>query len=194
MNFDREPLDLLKTDGTRVSIRGTVGSSTGIYIGGKNHRVDPGDLIIRTIATGAEETYQVIDPVFYDTGMIGPHYQLQVKKLGLPEVKAAVQHIAYNVTGNNARVNVNSVDNSTNVVHIQSDVAEQIETIMAAIRTADLSKNEKAEAFEAVEEVKSQFASGAPKRSVVRSLLNGLPKALEVAASVATILGAIASA
>ncbi len=191
MNFDKEPLDLLKTDGTRVSIRGKVGSSTGIFIGGAKHRVDPGDLIIRVIATGAEETYQVIDPVFYDEHF-GPHYQLKVKKLGLPEAKAAVQHITYTVTGNNARVNVNSVDNSTNVVHVQSDVAEQIEVIMAAIRTANLSDDEKAEAVEAVEEVKSQFASGAPKRSVVRSLLNGLPKALEVGAAIATILAALA--
>lgn len=191
MDFDKEPLELLKTDGTRVSIRGTVGSSTGIYIGGKSLRVDPGDLIIRIIATGAEETYQVMDPVFYDTGLIGPHYQLKVKKLGLPEAKAAVQHITYNVTGNNARVNVNSVDNSTNVVHVQSDVAEQIETIMAAIRTAELSESEKADALEAVEEVKGQFASGAPKRSVVRALLGGLPKALEVGASIATILAAL---
>ncbi|SEF28489.1 hypothetical protein ABL840_26780 [Variovorax sp. NFACC27] len=191
MLFNRDTVDLLKQDGTRVSgIPCTVDSSM-VYMKA-DHRVDPGDLIFRAIPNGAEETYQVIDPVFYKgTVGIGPHYQIKVKKLGIPEARSAVQHITYTVTGNNARVNVNSVDNSINVVHVQSDVAEQIETIMAAIRTANLSNEEKAEAVEAVEEVKSQFASGAPKRSVVRSLLNGLPKALEIGASIATILSAL---
>jgi hypothetical protein len=193
MLFNRDTVDLLKQDGTRTTgISATVASSNAIHIGGNKLRIDPGDLILRTIATGAEETFQVVDPVFYDGRMgIPAHYQLKVKKLGLPEANAAVQHITYNLTGNNARVNVNSVDNSTNVVHVRSDVAEQIETIMAAIRTADLSENEKADALEAVEEVKSQVASGAPKRSVVRTLLAGLPKALEVGASITTILAAL---
>ena len=194
MLFNRDTVDLLKQDGTRISgILCTV-DSAAVYMKA-DQRVDPGDLIIRSIPTGAEETYQVLDPVFYKgTFGIGPHYQIKVKKLGVPEARSAVQHITYNVNGNNARVNVNSVDNSTNVVHVQSDVAEQIEKILAAIHASDLAADERADALDAVEEVQRQFASGAPKRSVVRSLLNGLPKALEVAASIATILGAVAAA
>lgn len=51
---------------------------------------------------------------------------MTVEKLGLPEAKKAIQSITYNVSGNNARVNHQSVDNSTNVVMVDGAVQEQL--------------------------------------------------------------------
>ena len=58
------------------------------------------------MSNGAEETFLVIDPNFHEElfGMQA-HYQMKVKKLGLPEAKKAIQNITYNISGNNARVN-----------------------------------------------------------------------------------------
>lgn len=188
--FDQDFVDLLKRDGTRTEkIRSTVAGAELIVIKGNALVIDVGDLILRKLSNGAEETYEVQDPRFYERGPDGAHYQLKVKKLGLPEAGRAKQ-VIYNVTGNNARVNINSTDNSTNHVSLQSESAEQFALILEKIRASGLSESEKAEAIEVTEAAKDQFTSGAPKRSIVRSLLGSLPAALHVGASVAAILSA----
>ncbi|MED5607806.1 hypothetical protein VV867_08910 [Pseudomonas sp. JH-2] len=189
--FDRDKVNLLKTDGTKVDgIAATVSGSNLIVIKGEKVIISSGDILVRPLSNGGEETYEVVDPRYYDVGHIGPHYQLQVKKLGIPEAKAAVQHITYNLSGVNSRVNVNSTDNSTNVININSEVAQEIGTLREAISAAPLSEAEKKDASEVVEAVEAQFQTGKPKRSIVSALLSSLPKVLEVGASVATILAA----
>ena len=120
---------------------------------------------------------------------MGPHYQCQVKKLGLPEAKAAVQHITYNVSGVNARVNVNSTDNSTNIANIDSQVTQHIETLRSEIQNAGLTAEQVQEALDIVDVVQQQFESGKPKKSVVMALLESIPPIARAAVSIAGLIG-----
>lgn len=177
--FDMDVLDLLKQGGATVEgLKGTVASNGLIVIklnkqnGSGPFRVEPYDLLIRKTSVG-DETYQVIDPVFYEQG--GAHYQCKVKKLGVPEAAAAVQHITYNVSGNNARVNNNSTDNSINVVNIDSQVEQQINALREAVQSEGLSTEQMREALEIVDAVKEHIEAGKPKFSVVKAMLGALP-------------------
>ncbi|WP_321861279.1 hypothetical protein [Pseudomonas paraveronii] len=188
--FNRDKVSLIKQDGSRVDeIVSTVSGSNLIVIKGGKQIIDIGDLLVRKLSNGAEETYQVVDPKYYETtpGSTGPHYQLKVKKLGVPEAAAAVQHIVYNVSGNNSRVNVGSVDNSTNVIRVDEGVSAQIEILRAEVSSLGLTLEQQAESIEVLESVVDQFKSGKPKRSVVMALLNALPQAATIATATAKI-------
>lgn len=188
--FNRDKVSLIKQDGSRVDeIASTVSGSDLIVIKGGKQIIDIGDLLVRKLSNGAEETYQVVDPKYYETtpGGAGPHYQLKVKKLGVPEAAAAVQHIVYNVSGNNSRVNVGSVDNSTNVVRVDEGVSAQIEILRAEVSSLGLTLEQQAESIEVLESVVDQFKSGKPKRSVVMALLGALPQAATIATATAKI-------
>jgi len=187
--FDKDKVDLKKLNGAGADgIVATVAGSDLIVIKGNKYIIDVGDLLTRKLSNGAEETYQVVDPKYYETtpGSSGPHYQLKVKKLGVPEARAAFQHIVYNVTGNNARVNVDSVDNSTNIANVHAAI-EQIEVLRKEIASLDLSPVTKTEALEVLDAVEDQLGQEKPQRSVVMALLDSLPKVASIAASVAKI-------
>lgn len=188
--LNRDKVNLIKQDGSRAEgISATVSGSNLIVIKGGNQIIDVGDLLTRQLSNGVEETYQVIDPKYYERtpGASGPHYQLKVRKLGVPEASAAVQHIVYNVSGNNARVNVGSVDNSKNITHVNAGIGEQLEVLRREIANLSLSPTEQAEAIEVLDSVEEQFVQGKPKRSVVMALLGSLPKVATVAVAVAKI-------
>lgn len=197
--LDVDTVALLKQDGSRVEgIKATVGGGKIItFLVRQNHlsgpfRVDPNDLLIRTTSVG-EETYKVMDPRFYERGAggLGPHYQCHVTKLGLPEAVSAVQHIThnYNVSGVNARVNVSSTDNSTNIANIDSQVTQHIDTLRSEIQNAGLTAEQVQEALDIVDVVQQQFESGKPKKSVVKALLESIPP---IARAVVSIAGLIA--
>jgi hypothetical protein len=137
------------------------------------------------------ETFKVVDPVFYEHGPGGPHYQAKVSKLGIPEAAEAVQHITYNVSGHNSRVNVGSTDNSTNTVTLNGDLAERLAELQREIETLNLGAQEKSEALEVVDAVREQISTGRPKKSVVSALLASLPhvgNVLKIATSIGTLL------
>lgn len=130
--------------------------------------IEPEDLILRTMSNGAEETYRVIDPGFFEAFHgIPSNYQMEVQKLGVPEAKQAVQNITYNITGNNARINQNSVDSSTNVVQIDSAMLQSLNALRVEISRLQMSEEDRFAAIEVVDTVEEQFKSGNPKKSVV---------------------------
>lgn len=119
-----------------------------IFIDRSDFVISSGDLIQRKMSNGAEETYEVIDPGFQEEfHSIPAHYQMVVRKLGVPEANKAVQNITYNVTGPNARINQNSVDNSTNVSFINSQVSERLEAIRSEIARLIQKESERVEAY-----------------------------------------------
>lgn len=70
----------MKQDGSIADgISASVWGSNLIVIKGGNHIIDVGDLLTRKLSNGGEETYQVIDPKYYERtlGASGPHYQLK---------------------------------------------------------------------------------------------------------------------
>ncbi len=197
--FDQDRVNLLKKDGSTVNdIAATISGSDLIVIKlnrnqGKTILIEPGEMIFRKLSNGGEDTFQVVDPCFYERGpgSTGPHYQTRVKKLGLPEAKAAVQSITYNFTGHNSRVNIDSTDNSTNTVLVNSQVNEYLEELKKEILSQDLPLQQQEEALEVISEVRDQFASGKPKRSVVSALLGSLPhvaNVLKIGAAIAAFL------
>jgi hypothetical protein len=114
---------------------------------------------------------------------------MEVHKLGIPEAKQAVQNITYNITGNNARINQNSIDNSTNVVQPDSAALQNIEALRVEISRLQISEEDRAVAIEVVDTVEEQFKSGSPKKSVVSTLLNSLPCFENITSIVAAIVG-----
>ena len=187
-----DTIDLLKSDGTKkTGLKASV-QKNKIFMDANGVLVEPQDLILRRMSNGAEETYRVIDPGFHENFHgIKAHYQMEVHKLGLPEAKSAVQSITYNITGNNARINQNSIDNSTNVVQIDARAIQYIEALRKEIDGSSLSASEKVEANEVIDEVDGSFRSGNPKKSVVTALLKSLPHVASVASIVSTLTGLV---
>ena len=178
MVFDRlltDTVTLIKRDGTTVDgIKASV-QSKNIFIIRNDLLIETEDLVQRKMSNGGEETYEVIDPGFHEKlHRIPAGYHMVVRKLGIPEAKSAIQSVTFNVTGDNARINQNSVDQSINVVQMSSDVADNIEALRNEI-IGTIEESQRTEALEVVDVIEQEFKSGLPKRSVVGTLVQGLP-------------------
>lgn len=76
-----------------------------------------GDEMRRVIPNGSEEAFEVVDPVFYESGPgIPAHFQVKIRRKGTFPSGAGGNYNVH-VSGNNARVNVHSVDKSVNTVN-----------------------------------------------------------------------------
>lgn len=188
----KDTVSLLKKNGEKIDgIKASV-QKKKIFIQRSDILIETGDLIQRQMSNGGEDTYEVIDPCFYEChGGIQAHYQMDVRKLGLPEAKKAIQNVTFNITGPNARVNQSSVDNSTNIVNVSQDVLDHIAALRTEIEKVAISRDEKKAANEMVDAVEVQFRSGKPRRSVVSTLLNALPTAANIASIGSLILSCI---
>lgn len=161
-----------------------------IFLDRSDVLIEPRDLIERSMSNGAVETFEVVDPGFHEAFHgIEAHYQMSVRKLGLPEAKQRVDSITYNITGHNARINNNSVDHSTNTVSIGTDLREYIDGLRQAIQTLT-DAQQKQSALEIVDAVEVQLAAPKPSKAVVSTLLKALPHL----ASITTLASAIVSA
>lgn len=182
-------VELLKKDGNRIpNLKASVQKSK-IFMGAANLLVERGDLILRKMSNGAEETYEVLDPGFYEKiHGIDAHYQMDVKKLGVPEAEKAVQNITYNISGNNARINQNSVDNSSNVVNIDARAVQYVKELRSEVQALDIDEADKADALAVVDEVEKQIECGSAKKPILSALLASLPAAANITTIVASLL------
>ncbi len=173
---------LLKVNGEEVSnVKGLVAGKI-IFIPSSTPLIEAKDLLRREMSNGGIETYQVDDPIFYEAGTgHEAHYQIKFRKLGLPEAEKAVHSITYNISGSNARVSNNSVDNSTNIVNVNSEIAEHIAMLKSEIERLIEAEQERKDALEIVDAIDVQFKSEQPSKSVVGTLLKGLPHAGSIA-------------
>ena len=58
---------------------------------GKGLRIEPGDLVIRKLSSGSEETYRISDPGYYEGAEgIEANYQMHVHKLSPEDAASAV--------------------------------------------------------------------------------------------------------
>ena len=182
-SMNKDKIQVLKSDGTKSPEMNASVQSKGIYLMRSDVLVEPNDLIQRVMSNGGTEIFQVIDPGFYEGagGVIPAHYQMKVKKLGLPEAEKAIQSITYNINGPNARVNNNSTDNSNNIANVNNDLFESIKALKAEINRLELSTQEKAEAIEVVGVIEEQCKSEKPSKAVVNALIGSLPTAASIA-------------
>ena len=177
-----DTVTLIKQDGTTVEGIKAIVQSKKIFIQGHAPLIESGDLVQRKMSNGAEDTYEVIDPGFHEKFHgIPAGYLMDVRKLGVPEAKSAIHSVTYNVTGNSARINQNSVDHSVNVVQLSSDIVENLEALRQEINRFIEEDSRRSEALEVVDAIEHQFKSGSPKQAVVRALVQGLPAAGSIA-------------
>lgn len=172
-------------EGIKASVQ-----SSAVFFDHNNIRVDPGDIIEHEMSNGATDTYEVLDPGFYEAGVgIPAHYQCEVRKLNIREAPARVKNIAINMSGPNARVNSHAIDNSTNISGADTKILELFSQLRQAVSKLNIDEREKAEAQNIVDGIEAQASSTPPNKSVLRALLGALP----VTASITTIVSGISS-
>jgi hypothetical protein len=175
-------IDILKADGSeltglKASVQGAL-----VMMPARGALVEPGDLVRRHMSTGAEETFEVVEPGFYEAfGSLEAHYEMTIRRLTAGEAATAVQHITFNFSGANARVNQNSVDNSVNVDAIDPQSAQLLVELREALQHLDLASDDRQAALEIADSLQDEVASGKPKKSVVSALLAALPAVAAIA-------------
>lgn len=195
MSFERlmtDTITVIKSngkefEGLKASVQGNK-----IFIEAPGVLIEPDDIIRRNMSNGGVETFTVIDPGFYEKFHgIPAHYQMTVKKLGLPEAQRATQSITYNLSGANARVNDHAIDNSTNIVKMNPEVKEQLEELRQEVLKLECSDKGKGAALGVVDAIQEQFESGSPSKTVVQTLLKGLSHISNAASIGSFLLSAI---
>lgn len=90
--LNRDSVTLLKTSGERIAGLKASVQGNRIYMGGRQGlRIEQGDLILRTMSNGSEETYRVTDPGFFEgVSAMGPNYQMHVQKLLPSDAASAI--------------------------------------------------------------------------------------------------------
>jgi hypothetical protein len=79
--------------------------------------IQPGDEVVRRTVAGIDEVFVVEDPGFHAAFHgIPATYQMRARRADAPASASRGSTVIYNLTGPNARFNINSVDSSTNVV------------------------------------------------------------------------------
>lgn len=176
--------DLL--EGIKASVQ-----SNKIFLYRSDVLIEPRDLIERRASNGAVETFEVTDPGFHEAFHgIKAHYQMSVRKLGLPEAKQRIDSITYNITGHNAHINNHSIDQSTNITNVGTDLREHVEGLRQAIQSLTDAR-QKQDALEIVDAVEAQLASPKPSKTVVSTLLKALPHVASIATLASSIISAL---
>lgn len=133
-NLMNEVIVLRKQDGTEIrEIQANVQRGK-IFIADGTVPLEEGDTLIRQLPNGMTESYIVEDRGYYATiGGIQAHYQTKVRREGT--TPGGRSPTVWNVSGANARVNINSQDNSTNIITItpQNVIAELRKAIEAKV-------------------------------------------------------------
>lgn len=163
---------LIKKDGTivRSDIPATV--STGqITTFVADLPIEVGDHFLRKLPNTLVDDYIVTDPGYHSgiAGAIQPHYQVKVRRSDAPA--APPQTIVANLHGPNSRMNMNSTDNSVNVVSgIRS---EQLPEFIAQVRASiSVLPTERQEALaEPLAALEAEAHSSSPSQSKIQSAL-----------------------
>ena len=115
-NFLTEKISLLKSNG-KVYENIPAGVHTEcILVADVSKPIEYGDQIVRLLPSGVKETFVVTDPGYQaGLGDIEAHYQVKYDRSERIKKTESTSQVTYNVSGPNSRVNVNSIDQSTNI-------------------------------------------------------------------------------
>jgi hypothetical protein len=137
-SMTNNPFTLVKSDEQRIAFKGSYSGKLLITFY-RNLLVEDGDTIERTLPNGIVERFRVLDTRFQPGvgGAISPHYQMKVEKLGapIPSLHASTGKVTniYSVSGPNARVNLHSVDSSSNIANIgETELFDKIRSAIEA--------------------------------------------------------------
>lgn len=110
---------LVKSDGRQFADIPANVQPKMIFIDDGKIPIEEGDHIERLLPNGLLERYLVLDRGFFGaSGGFKDHYQIQVRKVTAIPRDPVAQTIIYNLHGANSRVNIQSHDQSTNVVTV----------------------------------------------------------------------------
>jgi len=187
--FMIDEVTIIKMNGERIEgVKASV-QSRKIFIDRSDILIEPNDLIERRMSNGGKETYRVVNPGFYEEMFGHPaHYQITHEKIGVTEKVGTPNVVNYNVSGNNTRVNVNSIDNSSNVVNEKQEIFEHLDMLRQEIRKVSDNKKEHLEIIDAIQ---GQFESEKPSKSVVGTLVKALPNIASITSIVGFLMGCL---
>jgi hypothetical protein len=191
---------LVKKDGTiaKEGIKAQVSKGAIITFDG-SLPIEPGDHFVRIQESGLAEDYVVIDPG-YTSGIGGRagipnHFQSKVRRSDAPAAPPST--IINNLHGANARVNINSTDNSTNTtITVQPlEVAALLEKIKPHLSA--LPEEARSKMQVSIELVEAEIRSGAGKSPVLMEGLKSMKVIAEgaagnlVAAGIGAMIGSL---
>ena len=119
--------------------------------------IEEGDIVSRKLNNGLIERYIILEASFYEKMHgISEHYQLKVEKTTKLPVKTEKQTVInnnYSAEGNNARINIESKDSSTNITNTQHPIV--FSDLRSAIKAEVNSEIEKRELLNKITEMES---------------------------------------
>ena len=150
-NFPTEKVKIIKQDLSIIDGVDALVESTKIFIDDGSVNIEEGDIIERTLPSGAKEQFLVTDRGFYK-GMHGipDHYQVTVERQSTYKKVSRGQVInQYNIS-NAEKVNIHSTDNSTTYQISSNDLS-----IMETIRTLAKGLDNETEIIAAVNQMQN---------------------------------------
>jgi hypothetical protein len=156
-HFPTNDFDIVAPDGiVRARTKGIYATDT-VMIEDTSVHIEAGDELRRTLSNGREEVFTVVDPVFNEQfHTIPAHYQVVIQRKGAFPAKTGGNY-SFHLTGPNARVNLQSTDNSTNIA-VGGDL---FGNLSAALRAKVGDEDKLQQLLSAVEEMKrTQSQSG----------------------------------
>lgn len=176
--FMTDTIFIIKKDGIKSKELKASVQSNKIHLDDTSILIEPDDIVERIMSNGGIEQYQVIDPCFYEAFHgIGAHYQMKVRKMGLPQKQTNPQTV------------YNSVDKSINIHNHNTEIVKILDELKSKIEKMS-NELQRQEALEIYDEIREQCVSDKPKRTVINALINSLPP-IDNIASIANSLMAM---
>lgn len=134
-----DTVTLVKQAGARTEGVRAVVESDQITTYDTSLDVEEGDKIERLLPTGRAESYLVLDTGYQPGyGPVPPFYQMKVRKVSAISESQRGASVVYNVSGPNARVNVNSTDSSTNITNVSPDeLFSEMQNVVEGIQDSE---------------------------------------------------------
>jgi hypothetical protein len=176
-----------RQDGSESPELNAVVSRNGIHTD-YSGLIEAGDLIIRKMSNGGQETYKVIDPGFHEPFHSFPaHYQMEVVNLSRAQFDREVSQITYNINGDNNRINNNSTDNSNNWSH-RSEAFKLYDRLQNEVLAQPLLDEPEFYAA-ALTAIRQQLEAEKPNKKMIEKMIGMLPHAANVATIGSLLLG-----
>jgi hypothetical protein len=149
LNQCNEKVTVERQDGSRHENVDALVTGKMILIPNARVPLAPGDSILRQLPSGLVERLVVTDPGFYAAVHDFPdHYQVKYRRQG--QQRAEVPGYQIHLTGDNARVNISSTDNSVNTVNRFSYDLAALARELPMLRTALLERAKAPEQYAAI--------------------------------------------
>lgn len=156
--------------------------------------IEPNDHFIRSLPSGLAEDFIVVDPGYHaGFGRIPGHFQSKVHRSDAPTASAqtVIHQITNNFHGPNSRVNIHSIDNSTNTTAISVlEVVKLLDELKAHLYS--LPEPHRSDVSATVELLEAEIRSAAPDHSRIRSGLMSIRTVAEGAAGNLVASGIVA--